>query len=161
MRAHPYAAADDLAVLAAVDERGPAATLPERQPRADRNTITIEEIERDGRASTTLYEFVVVRHNDWLRSVSGGRIIQGPGWVDARNARTQYDVLNPAVTVTVYVDGIRFGGNTESLRGVLLGNVLLARRLSPSEAQAKYGLDNQAGAIEVFTRRDPSNAARP
>jgi hypothetical protein len=124
---------------------GPTATVSQqRRIRADRNTITREEIAETGQGSASLYDFVVARHNEWLRSGGGSRLVYQPGQAAAEDQ-------GRSVSVTVYVDGVRFGANTESLRGIPLATVALARRLSASEAQNKYGLDNNAGTIEVWT----------
>ncbi|OGU01153.1 MAG: hypothetical protein A2085_02310 [Gemmatimonadetes bacterium GWC2_71_10] len=132
--------------------QGAQATVQPRRVRADRTTITQEEIAQNGQASATLYDFVIARHNDWLRSTGGGRMTQSVGNMDA--SAGPVSSASRAVSVTVYIDGIRFGVNPEALRNIPLRTVALARRLSPSEAQAKYGSDNDAGTIEVWTSLD-------
>ena len=116
---------------------GPTATVPERRRSyPDRYAITQEELQQEARGIANLYDYVVSRHNDWMRASGSGRM------------------PSAMRSITVYLDGIRFGGSPESLRQIPIAGVYLARRLSPSEAEAKYGLDNNAGTIEIFTSRD-------
>lgn len=112
-----------------------AAPEPRRQVNRDRNAITRDELEANNVTAGTLYDYILSRHSDWLRA-AGGRFTGG-----AAGARG----------ISVYVDGQRYGSNPESARGIPITAVYLARRLSASEAAAKYGMDNNAGAIEVFT----------
>jgi hypothetical protein len=112
-----------------------AAPQPRRQASRDRNAITREELEANNVTAGSLYDYIVSRHSDWLRS-AGGRFSGG-----ATGARG----------ISVYVDGQRYGSTPESARGIPISSVYLARRLSASEAAAKYGMDNNAGTIEVFT----------
>lgn len=110
-----------------------AAPQPRRQVNRDRNAITREELNANNVTAGTLYEYILSRHSDWLRA-TGGRLGGGGGR-----------------GISVYVDGQRYGSNPESTRGIPISSVYLARRLSASEAAAKYGMDNNAGTIEVFT----------
>lgn len=112
-----------------------AAPQPRRQVNRDRNAITREELEENNATAGSLYDYILSRHSDWLRS-AGGRFSGG-----ATGARG----------ISVYLDGQRYGSNPEAARGIPATSVYLARRLSASEAAAKYGMDNNAGSIEVFT----------
>lgn len=112
-----------------------AAPQPRRQVNRDRNVITREEIEADAATAGTLYDYIISRHSDWLRA-AGGRFSGGVGSTRG---------------ITVYLDGQRYGMNPEATRQIPITSVYLARRLSASEAAAKYGMDNNAGTIEVFT----------
>lgn len=112
-----------------------AAPQPRRQVSRDRNVITREEIEANSVTAGSLYDYIVSRHSDWLRS-AGGRFSGG---------------VAGARGITLYVDGQRYGTSPETARGIPISSVYLARRLSASEAAAKYGMDNNAGTIEVFT----------
>lgn len=111
-----------------------SAARPSRRPRRNRDVITREEIDELGRGAASLYDFIVGQHFDWLRA-PGGRL---------RTTRP----------ISVYVDGTRWGNSPETMRQIPLAQVYMARRLSSSEAQAKYGLDNNSGTIEIFTSPD-------
>lgn len=119
------------------DAAGPSATVPQSRPRYDRNAVTAQELAEDARGMTTFYDYVITRRNDWIRAAAGGRLMG--------QASRQ---------VSVYVDGIRFGSTPDVLRQIPIGSVYLARHLGPSEAGAKYGLDNNSGTIEIFTAQD-------
>ena len=64
--------------------------------------------------------------------------------------------LGPAATQSdgpiVYQDGTRMGGPA-FLRDIYADNVALVRFLTGPEAQTRFGLDHQRGAIVVTTRR--------
>ncbi|OGU01152.1 MAG: hypothetical protein A2085_02300 [Gemmatimonadetes bacterium GWC2_71_10] len=119
------------------DAAGPTATVPARRPRYDRYVVTAEELAEQARGMTNLYDYVITRRNDWIRAAGGGRLRGGASRM-----------------VSVYVDGIRFGSSPDAMRQIPVGGVYLARRLGASEAAAKYGLDNNAGTIEIFTSQD-------
>lgn len=54
--------------------------------------------------------------------------------------------------VVVYLDQSRLGG-PESLRTIIVASVGAVRHYTPTEAQARFGLGHQHGAIEVITIR--------
>ncbi len=103
-------------------------------PHADRRTITAAELQQYGTMFSNLYDYVNSRHNDWLDN-------------PPLTAAGRFDVK-------VYVDGNRFGMDPTALQKISLDAVALARRLTASEAEIKYGNDNNAGAIEVWTSLD-------
>ncbi len=113
----------------------PAPAADRRAPRADRNTITADEISQYGATFSNLYDYVNSRHPDWFTS--------GNSMATLRNYQIQ-----------VFVDGQRFGSDPSYMRQIPLRGIALARRISSSEAEGKYGTDNNAGAIEVWTRLD-------
>lgn len=112
-----------------------ADAAPRRTMNRDRNVITRAEIDEATTVAGSLYDYIISRHSDWLRTTGGRMSPAGPS----------------SRSITVYVDGQRYGMNPETTRQIPINSVYLARRLSPSEAAAKYGLDNNAGTIEVFT----------
>lgn len=139
-QARPETAAapsDSAAAVAGAPAAAAADSGRERQPRRqrrDRNVITREEIEELGRGHASLYDFVVSQHFEWLRT-AGARL---------RTTRP----------ISVYVDGVRWGESPETMRQIPLTGVYMARRLGPSEAAGKYGMDNNSGTVEVFTSAD-------
>ncbi len=104
-------------------------------PQPDRKTITAAELKEYGKTFSNLYDYVNSRHSDWL---------------DMNNPVTETGHF----AVMVYLDGQRFGSDPTAMHQITLDNVALARRLTPSEAEIKYGEDNNAGAIEVWSSLD-------
>ncbi len=100
-------------------------------PHPDRETITAAELEQYGTMFSNLYDYVNSRHNDWLYNPP----LSAVGHFD----------------VGVYLDGNRFGNDPTAMQKISLHVVALARRLTSSEAEIRYGNDNNAGAIEVWT----------
>jgi hypothetical protein len=106
-------------------------------PRTDSRILTYAEIQDAAQQNIgNLYDLISTRRSQWLRSRSG---------VPTRGAATEY-------TVSVWMDGIRLGGQ-EQLRLVPLSTIVEVRYLTPSEAQASLGLNNLGGAIAISTRR--------
>ena len=104
-----------------------------RAPRADQHTITAEEIAQNGGNFSNLYDYVSSRHSDWFTSANSMATLRN-------------------YPIQVFVDGQRFGTDPSYMRQIPLRGIALARRISASEAESKYGTDNNAGAIEVWTR---------
>ncbi len=90
--------------------------------------------------------------------------------IDSVHLSTAYDVIHklrpqfladrgkmtlhpndPPVQVRVYVDN-QFYGDVSTLRGILTGTIESIRYYSGSEAQYKYGANNAAGVIAIFTK---------
>ena len=98
--------------------------------RRDPRRVMPEEVaEALGQHMQSMYDLVAAKHMDWVR-----------------NAPT----LTGAHQVTVYLDRARLGG-PDQLRTVPLAIVESARYLTPSEAQAEFGLDNMGGAIAIIS----------
>lgn len=119
---------------ASADSTGAAPAAP-RGPRADRSTITEDELRQFGQPFNNLLDYINSRHNDWLRNPIGNATFAG-------------------YNIQIYYDGTRFGTDPTALRQIPIRNVALAKRLSPSEAEGRYGTNNNAGAIEVWSSLD-------
>ena len=98
---------------------------------ADRYLITQEEIEGTDQANA--YDIVRVLRPTWLRA-------KGP---------SSFYADTP---VQVYIDGNRMGG-TKALETVPKIAIHEIRYYTPTEAQARWGLNHTNGAIAVITRR--------
>jgi hypothetical protein len=114
---------------------GDSARPAARRVRADSRTITREEIDQYGTGLSNLYEFILRRHSDWLRSTTG----RLPG------------AAGGAPGISVYLDGSRYGDTPDATRSIPLNSVMLVRRLGASEAEGRYGSNNNYGTIEVWT----------
>ena len=73
-----------------------------------------------------------------------------PMWLRPRGANS----INVPTPIIVYVDGMRTGG-VDALSGIPVLAVERIRFYDGPEAQARFGLNNTNGAIEVITRRGP------
>jgi len=106
------------------DTPGSVSTRPATR---DPDRITGDQIQ-EGLANGlgNAYDLVARLHPNWLRS-------QG------------------RQSVQVWMDNQRMGG-VSSLRNMSLSGLASIRYLRPSEAQARYGLDNQGGAIVLSIR---------
>lgn len=71
-----------------------------------------------------------------------------PMWLRTRGPNS-FNSDNP---IMVYIDGNR-AGSLEVLQGIPLMTVERLRFYDPPEAQARFGLNNTNGAIEVITRK--------
>ena len=71
-----------------------------------------------------------------------------PSWLRIRGANS----INAENPIMVYVDGNR-AGTIDVLQGIPLMSVERMKFYDPPEAQARFGLNNTNGAIEVITRR--------
>ncbi len=96
-----------------------------------RSAITPEEI--GSRASLDLYTLVQQLRPNWLRT------------------RGQATPTGGVRTVTVAIDGTLQPGGPEVLRTLRGNQVMLIRFLSGQDATTRYGLDVEAGVIEVRT----------
>ncbi|MFL5580751.1 MAG: hypothetical protein ACJ8AO_10285 [Gemmatimonadaceae bacterium] len=119
-----------LAACAPAASSGGSASTAPAASRRQADLITAEEIA--GTSATTAYHAIEILRPTFLR------------------ARGQQS-LSGSQSPVAYVNGQRWG-NLESLRNLTADDVLSIRRLSASEAQSRYGLDNIGGAIEVTTK---------
>jgi hypothetical protein len=104
----------------------------ETTPRvSSRSAITQEEI--GSRASLDLYTLVQQLRPNWLR------------------ARGQATPAGGVRTVAVSIDGTLQPGGLEILRTLRGSQVTVIRFLSGQDATTRYGLDVEAGVIEVRT----------
>jgi len=100
-------------------------------PVSSRSAITPEEI--GARASMDLYTLVQQLRPNWLRT------------------RGQATPTGGVRTVAVAIDGTLQPGGPEILRTLRGNQVTLIRFLSGQDATTRYGLDVEAGVIEVRT----------
>lgn len=74
--------------------------------------------------------------------------VERPWWLRKRGA-TSFSQETP---VLVYMHGNRLGG-PEQLEQISTIDIREMRYFGAAEAQARFGLGNVSGAIEIFTRR--------
>ena len=100
--------------------------------RRDRNVLTPAELQTE--AGRTLY--------DHIRRVR-------PQWLEVRAPTA---LAGGSMGLVVYRDNVQIGG-VETLRDMVTDIVASVRFLTGPEAQSRFGLDHQYGAILVTTRR--------
>jgi hypothetical protein len=96
-----------------------------------REVLASDELS-DG-APASLYDAIRTLRSEWLNRHGGGSLLQ------------HGDVM-------VYVDDARLG-TSEVLRNIRTDQVVMARYVNPTEAQARFGSDHLFGAILVTMRR--------
>lgn len=106
----------------------------EREARSSANVVTAEELE--AATESNMYDFVRSRRPGWFQRARPTTIAGAGG----------------SHPLLVYMDGTRLGA-IESLRTVTPSSLRLARFLSSSEAQLRFGTGHLNGAIELLTRR--------
>ena len=102
-----------------------------QRTRSSRDTLTRSDLEQS--MQVTAYEAIRQSRPAWLR-------IRGANSINAQNP------------IMVYVDGNR-AGTVDVLEGIPVLSIERMRFYGPPEAQARFGLNNTNGAIEVITRR--------
>lgn len=98
--------------------------------RADRNTITADQIRQNGYRNA--YEAVEGLRAPWLV--------------------TRPDGLEPQRLVQVYLDNSRLGG-TDMLRQIPASDIALIRYIDAATAINRWGVDHGQGVIMVLTKR--------
>ena len=104
----------------------------QKRPRRDPRVITAEEIEE--RTETNALDLVRALRSNWL------------------NGRGATSILLPEQGISVFVDGVK-RGSVDELRFITKESIAQMRSLTASDAQARYGMDNVSGAIEVTTKK--------
>jgi hypothetical protein len=104
----------------------------QKKPRRDPRVITAEEIEE--RTETNALDLVRALRSNWL------------------NGRGATSILLPEQGISVYVDGVK-RGSVDELRFITKESIAQMRSLTATDAQARYGMDNVSGAIEVTTKK--------
>ncbi len=77
--------------------------------------------------------------------------VRRPLWLQRSGARPT-SLTGTAPEVVVYLDGQWFGDGPQALGRLLTSSVRYAEYLSPSEAQARFGVGHLAGVINVRSR---------
>lgn len=112
-------------------------------PASDRHVIALAELQEAMAQNVgNVEQLVRTRRPEWLRATPQQTGVAGPM---APRTMTQTSQL------TVWMDNQRIGG-PDVLRTIPLSSVSEVRLLSPSEAEARFGLNNQGGAIVVTGR---------
>jgi hypothetical protein len=119
-----------IAVLLLGTSLGACAAAGAGGARVDRNVMTLEQIEEADQ--TNLYDLVRVHRPHWLNT-------RGPNSFRSENP------------IMVYFDGTRIG-DLEELRSLSPYDVREIRFLGAAQAQARYGLGNTRGAIDITSR---------
>ena len=116
---------------------GACATSPRTESRRgqDRTTLTAENLRPH--ANRMLYEVIRLERPQWLST-------RGPNSLG--NAQ-------PGDAIIVYRDGVKVGG-LEHLRDITADLVASVRFLTGPEAQSRFGMDHQSGAILITTVKD-------
>ncbi len=149
----------------ATTEAAPPAKLP--KPSAD--MIAAEQLK--SRTFPNVYAAIEALHSNWLRA----RNLNPPGGtaINAADASTASKTANgsastglaaggtgmprDAVGIQVYLDGTRLGG-IETLKTIPVVTVYSIRRISGTDAQARFGIGHSDGVIFVAT--DPSKESK-
>ena len=105
-----------------------------RESGQDRTTLTAANLK--AHEKRTLYDVIRLERPQWLST-------RGP-----TNPRTQ-----TGDEIVVYRDGVKVGG-IENLRDITADLVASVRFLSGPEAQSRFGMDHQSGAILITTVKD-------
>ena len=115
---------------------GACASAPraERGRGQDRTALAVESLKPHG--TRTLYE--VIR-------------LERPQWLSARGPTSLS--VQPGDEVIVYLNGAKLGG-VEHLRDITANLVASVRFLTGPEAQSRFGMDHQSGAILITTLKD-------
>ena len=111
-----------------------AAAQKEKKVRHDPRLITAEEIATRQNEQNAL---------DLIRALR-------PSWLNTRGPTT---IMLAETGISVYVDGAK-RGSIDELRFITREQIQEMRSLSATDAQARYGMDNVSGAIEVTTKRN-------
>jgi hypothetical protein len=112
-------------------------------PARDRRVIAAAELqEAVAQNVPTLDQLISRSRPEWLRTTPTQTGVAGPMAASR---------MTPVTQISVWMDNQRLGG-PEVLRTIQVSAVSEVRLLSPSEAQARLGLDNQAGAILITSR---------
>jgi hypothetical protein len=119
-------------VLLAVVFANVAEAQKQKKPRRDPRMITAEEIEE--RTETNALDLIRALRSNWL------------------NGRGATSILLQERGISVYVDGAK-RGSVEELRFITKESIAQMRSLTATDAQARYGMDNVSGAIEVTTKK--------
>lgn len=119
-----------LGACAPLHAYSPPALSPPTSPASAAASLGAADLE--GRTDPSLYEAILELRGSWLHPHGPVSITRGR------------DII-------VYLDGDRLGG-PDALRTIPVFSVISARRLSPPEAQALFGLNHPQGAITVSTR---------
>ena len=110
---------------------------------SDRRVIAPAELqEAMSQNVANVEQLVRTRRPEWLRATPQQTGVAGPM---APRTMTQVSQL------TVWMDNQRLGG-PDVLRTIPLSSVSEVRLLSASEAEARFGLNNQGGAIVITGR---------
>jgi len=116
--------------LPACRSGGAAASSDAAPVRRDPRRILPDEVaQARSQNLNSMFDLVLALHSDWINGTS---------------------TMTGGHQVTVYLDRARLGG-PDQLRTVPLSLVESARYLTPSEAQAEFGLDNLGGAIQIIS----------
>ena len=133
MRLARFASLGLALTLAACGGAGHSSQTAPSHPR-DRRIAEQEEVQEAlAQNISNVYDFVSGRHPDWMASATSNAI----------GGQTAQRV--------VYLDHVR-QGDVSALRAISLSNVIRIRFYTSSEAQGEFGMNNEGGAIGVFTR---------
>jgi hypothetical protein len=126
------------------------------KPSAD--LITQEQLR--SRTFPNAYAAVEALRSNWLRvrnqNPAPGSVINPPA-----GSATSQGSASPAMQglpreasgIQVYIDGVRAGG-IETLKGIPIANVFSIRRISGTDAQARFGIGHGDGVLFVATGPD-------
>ena len=120
-----------VAALVLVAVAAGCASTGRSSPRTSRDLLTRAELE----ASTQVTAMEVIRQ-------------ARPHWLYTRGTNS-VNLPNP---IQVYIDGVR-AGSLDTLEGMPVMGIERMRFYDATEAQARFGMNNTNGAIEVITRK--------
>ena len=112
------------------------------------------------------YDLVESLHNNWLQQRRAAPADRARSPMDSTTGKAQYtadysgagkSLLGNAGGIQVYVDGTRVG-STEMLKQLRPLDLYSIRRMTPNEAQGRFGIGNGDGAIVVTTMGNAGKA---
>jgi hypothetical protein len=108
-----------------------------------RETLAQPEIQANRTAGMTAYDLITHLRPEYLRN-------RGQNTLRETTSASGPPTYN-APTATVYLDNARYG-DLESLKNINADIVQKIQYLSASNAMTRFGMDNTAGAILIFTK---------
>jgi hypothetical protein len=132
-----------LAALVLATACGSAQTPVTTGMSGSRDNLGQAEIQANRTSDMTAYELIAHLRPEYLRN-------RGQNTLRETTSASGPPTYN-APTATVYLDNARFG-DLESLKNISAESILRIQYLSASAATTRFGMDNSAGAILVFTK---------
>lgn len=132
--------------------------------RAGSDLITREQLSEP--RYSNVYMLVEALHNNWLQQRRAAPADRSRAGMDSTSGKAQYtadysgagkSLLGSAGGIQVYVDGTRVGG-VDMLKQLSPLDLYSVRRMSPNDAQGRFGIGNGDGAIIVTTMGNAGKA---
>jgi hypothetical protein len=132
-----------IATLVVAAGCGSAQTPMTTRVSGNRETLAQPEIQANRTAGMTAYDLIAHLRPEYLRN-RGQNTLRETSTAAGPPTYT-------APTATVYLDNAKYG-DIESLKNINADIVQKIQYLSASNAMTRFGMDNTAGAILIFTK---------